>query len=211
MQTLHLQVSIQVPVVSNLLLPLPYDALESLQEGRLHEQDPGLPRLKVREFTGNHPPALLSIWRFAARLTRDAQRGYALLLCTMSLGSACDLTTDQPPEFRNKSEKGQIKPFISWVCIKWGNKLCCSPEAPLPREVFETFVSWRNYRVQLSSCKYHRRLERTNVCIGFIPCDTTSFVCDLSDSSASPGPHFPIQFLKSVVSTQTGKIKRSRS
>lgn len=50
--------------------------------------------------------------------------------------------------------------------------------------------------VQLSSCEQRRRLDRTNIYMGFIPCYITSFVCDLSNSSASPWPHFPIHFLK---------------
>lgn len=114
-----------------------------------------------------------------------------------SLGSAFALTTDQPPKFENKiwSVKGQIKPFTSWVCIKWGKQSVLQPwGTSLPRNVFETFLNWRNYGVQLSSCKYHRRLERTNICIRFIPCCTTSFMGDLSNSSASPGSHFPIHF-----------------
>ena len=115
------------------------------------------------------------------------------------LGSAFGLTTDQPPKFGNKirSEKGQIKPFTSWVCIKWGKQSRPQPwGTSLPRKVFKTFLSWRNCRVQLSSCKHHRRLERTNIRITSIPCYITNFVCDLSNSSASPGPHFPIHFLK---------------
>lgn len=170
---------------------------ELLQEVFLHEQDPGLPRLKDRELTGNQPPTLLSLCRSAARLVRNTKWGYALHRVSESLGSAFALTTDQPPKFENKiwSMKGQIKPFTSWVCIKWGKQSVLQPwGTSLPRNVFETFLSWRNYGVQLSSCKYHRRLERTNICIRFIPCCTTNFMCDLSNSSASPGSHFPIHF-----------------
>ena len=58
---------------------------ELLQEGHLQEQDPGLPGLKDCELTGNHSSTLLSLCRFAARLMRNAWRGYTLLLCTMSV------------------------------------------------------------------------------------------------------------------------------
>lgn len=174
---------------------------ELLQKGHLQEQDPRLPGLKDREHTVNLPATLLSLCRFAARLITNAWHRYILLIRTKS-GSPGVLVLVHcwsAIKFKNKnqSEEGQIKPFTSWVCIKQGKWFLLQPcEAFL--YLGKPFLSWRNCGAQLPSCKHHRSLEKTNTRIGFVPCYTTSFTCDLSNSSASPGPHFSIHISQSL-------------
>lgn len=121
-QTLHMKVfRIQLLVVGNPVLPVPCAALESFsRKGTCRNKNLDCQGWKT-ELPGDHPPTLLFLCRFTARLMRNAQGGNtAPLHCVSESLGAFGLTPKEPPDLRIKiqNQKGQIKPFTSWVCIK---------------------------------------------------------------------------------------------
>lgn len=177
---------------------------ELLQAGYWQEQDPGLPGLKDCELTGKHSSTLQSLQICSQANDKCIARIHSAPLhhVSESLGSAFSLTTHQSPAFRNKiwSEKGQIKPFTSWVCIKRGKQSLLQPcEALLYLErCLKLALAKENAEFNYHLVSIAGSWRGQTYAISFIPYYTTNFMCDISNSSASPGPHFPVHFLKSL-------------
>lgn len=115
-QTLHMKVfRIQVLVVGNPVLPVPCAALESFsRKGTCRNKNLDCQGWKT-ELPGDHPPTLLFLCRFTARLMRNAQWGNtAPLHCVSeSLGPLASLLRSHPTSgLKFKIRKDRSSPSL---------------------------------------------------------------------------------------------------